>query len=490
VLGPSRNFTNSRLRNTALRTALTTAAATLVLSSSALAKVVTGMPHREARNAPAMTGLALGFKVLAAGQTHNPSVNRELNDATYAACNTAPNGSPCLSSVLAAINSARASEGVAAMILPGNFTSLTVPQQLLVLANLERGARGLSPVSGLAGSLNAVAARAAAADEDPMVNNYNGDALTSNWAGGTESSLVADFLWMYDDGPGSLNVDCVQPGDPGCWGHRDDILYPFDNPVAMGAGYAASTPYGASFAEMFVGGETAMGPGQADALSAPTWATLAQSLMVGVSTTSIQLAGGQQSAQLELTAPGQSMDVGAAITSGTGAWHISQPGCSLAAGASCQLTISVSPGGLGSSGTLTLTGPAGQQNVSLRSQAQGTLAIRLAKNRVRRGSSVAIFGRLRRIGGTGAGGQSVRLERVTPSGETAKVLGSRRTGSGGGVTFHVAPRQSAAYRLAFRGSPTIAATSTAPATVRVAGRFTARIARSRRHHRHRRLSRG
>jgi len=486
VLQPSRQFTGSRVRSQALRTALITAAATLTLSSSALANIVPAKPHREVRNVPALVRLQLGFHALDAGGVHNPVANRELDDAVYGTCNTAPNGSACINSVLSAINSARASEGVRPMTLPNNFGSLTVAQQLLMLANLERGPRGLSPVSGLAGSLNAVAARAAATDQDPVMSNYNGDTLTSNWAGGTESTLVADFLWMYDDGPGSFNVDCVHPGDQGCWGHRDDILYPFDNPIAMGAGYAPSTPYGASLTEMFIGGETAMGPGQADALVAPAWATLAQSLMVGLSSTSIRLTGGQQSAQLELSSAGQSMDVGAAVTSGGGTWQVSQPGCSLTAGSSCQLTVTVSTGGLGSSGTLTLTGPVGQQNVSLASQAKGTLTIRLAKARVRRGSSVTIFGRLRGAGGAGAAGQTVTLGRVGASGQIVKVLGSGRTGSGGGLTFRVAPRKNAAYRLAFAGSPTISATSTATAAVHVIGRFSARMARARVHHRQRR----
>ena len=404
MLEPQTGRNRTGLRNKALRAAFTTLAATMLLSSSALAQVGTGRPQQPTRNAPALTAGQLTFHTLGTGGVQNPKSNRELSDATYAACNQAPNGSTCVSSTLAAINSARASEGVGPMTLPAGFSSLTVPQQLMVLANLERVGRGLTPVAGLAGSLNAIAAHAAAADQDPMPSHYNGDVVTSNWAGGTASTLVADFLWMYDDAPGSYNTACQHPGEWGCWGHRDNILYRFDNPIAMGAGFAASTGDGASLAELFVGGETAIGPGQADALVAPTWATLAHSLMVGLSTTSIQLVGGEQTAQLQLSSPDRSMNVGATVTSGGGAWHVSQPDCSLTAGSTCQLTVTVSSAGLGSSGTLTVTGPGGPQTVSLASQATGTLRIRVNQDP----------GQARRHSSRSAAGCSARPARARP----------------------------------------------------------------------------
>jgi hypothetical protein len=47
---------------------------------------------------------------------------------------------------------------------------------------------------------------------------------SSNWAG-TSDPLLADFVWMYDDGPGGGNLECRPPTDNGgCWGHRQNIL--------------------------------------------------------------------------------------------------------------------------------------------------------------------------------------------------------------------------------------------------------------------------
>jgi hypothetical protein len=237
----------------------------LVASPSAFASGFTG----GARLVVPDSSLGLDFQTFAA--TSNPATSTSASQATFQACDGAPDGAACISSALSDIDTARAAEGVRPMQLPGDFASLTVPEQLLVVTNLERVDRGLAPVAGLAADLGSTAASAAAADQDPMLNHYNGTELASNWAGGMSSTLLTDFMWMYDDGPGSGNLDCKQAGDSGCWGHRDNILYRFDNPVAMGVGYDANTTYGPSLTELFIGGDTATGPGQADALLAPTW---------------------------------------------------------------------------------------------------------------------------------------------------------------------------------------------------------------------------
>jgi len=41
---------------------------------------------------------------------------------------------------------------------------------------------------------------------------------SANWAGGWGNPLGADYAWMYDDGPGSSNLDCRTGFSRGCWG--------------------------------------------------------------------------------------------------------------------------------------------------------------------------------------------------------------------------------------------------------------------------------
>lgn len=223
--------------------------------------------------AAALISLGSAGAASAAGLA-NPTTNRVPSGATLTACMNDPSGADCTNGALADINAARAAEGVKPMVLPANYATLTGPQQLLVLANLERADRGLKVlVVGLAADLNSNAQAAAAADQDPSASPWNGDGMSSNWAGGYDTPLEADFSWMYDDGLGSPNQDCTATNNTGCWGHRDDILMNFDPPLMMGAAVGKGQ-YGTSITELFVGGDTAAGPGQADAPVGLTWAQI------------------------------------------------------------------------------------------------------------------------------------------------------------------------------------------------------------------------
>lgn len=194
----------------------------------------------------------------------DPRGNRRLSQATLLACHFAPAGAACTGGVLAAIDVARAAEGVQPMTLPANFAWLNGAQQLLVVTNLERVDRGLVPALGLARSLDGRALIGARNDTDPVLQPIYGNWAGSNWAGGYGSVLEADFEWMYDDGPGSPNLDCPAAGQPGCWGHRHNIIAPYQAPLAMGAAVL-----GVSMAELFVGHDLQTGPNQADAIMAP-----------------------------------------------------------------------------------------------------------------------------------------------------------------------------------------------------------------------------
>jgi hypothetical protein len=166
----------------------------------------------------------------------DPSSNF-LVGALPAACQNAPTGATCIAASVGYLNQARASLGQPAYTLPSDFASLTPGQQALELADSDRALYGLPPVAGLVDALDRDAAAGVLSDADPVPSDSNWLGYTSNWAGGYENILLAYEAWMYDDGPGSGNLDCT-PSDPGgCWAHRHDILWRFDGggPLAMGA---------------------------------------------------------------------------------------------------------------------------------------------------------------------------------------------------------------------------------------------------------------
>ena len=144
----------------------------------------------------------------------------------------------CLAAVLAAVDDARAGEGVKPMTLPADFAQLAIPDQLFVVVNLERVDRGLPPFVGLGAAMDANAAKGAAhANDPPDPKGVLGD--DEEWSGGAVNGLDADYGWMYDDGRGSGNLDCPRTGGPGCWGHREGILDNFGpvGTMVMGAAF-------------------------------------------------------------------------------------------------------------------------------------------------------------------------------------------------------------------------------------------------------------
>jgi hypothetical protein len=144
---------------------------------------------------------------------------------------------------LALIDYCRAQQGVGPLLLPSNFDRLTVPEQMLVMIDLERVNRGEAPVAGLTRPLDRQAQRAALAGTDPAIG------FGDIWEGGPSSTAEADYGWMYDDGYGGTNVDCTTPTSQLCWGHRDIILA--DNvtgAMVAGAGFKNGLSYGSSYA--------------------------------------------------------------------------------------------------------------------------------------------------------------------------------------------------------------------------------------------------
>ena len=190
-----------------------------------------GAPAAPSPSAPIVNSAApAAGSPLPAGQ--NPAVSIDASSAQKQACWVPnPDVAACNSAALADIDRARAGEGLGPLVLPANFYSLGTVAQVLAVASAERTSRGL-PAMPENANLDGLAAAGAAAGADP--SGPGGYQWGSNIAWGDATALAADFGWMYDDGPGSPNIDCRSAGDSGCWGHRENILSPWGG--ASGAG--------------------------------------------------------------------------------------------------------------------------------------------------------------------------------------------------------------------------------------------------------------
>jgi hypothetical protein len=182
---------------------------------------------------------------LSAGGVADPPRNvPPTPDYTRTCSDAGLDSSPaCIDAALAAINHARALEGVRPMVLPAGFSSLSVTDQLFVAVNLERVDRGLTPFVGLTAPLNHNAQVGADKANDPPAIGPAYQLDDAEWAGGASNGLDAVYGWMYDDGYNSGNLDCQRRGAPGCWGHRKGILDDFGTgtDLVMGAAYDTSS---------------------------------------------------------------------------------------------------------------------------------------------------------------------------------------------------------------------------------------------------------
>ena len=131
---------------------------------------------------------------------------------------------------------ARRRVGLPPYHLPSNFLTLTPEEQLLDLANSDRAAYKEPTFYGLDSDLSNYASQdlAVAPYSDPGVAGTNPIVDTvplyyqaEDSAQGYPNVLLAYGSWIYDDGPGSPNVDCTAKNPSGCWTHRDNILRNF-----------------------------------------------------------------------------------------------------------------------------------------------------------------------------------------------------------------------------------------------------------------------
>jgi hypothetical protein len=402
----------------------------------------------------------------------NPPSNIDPSAAFEQACYPAPTAT-CDSAALADFDSARAQEGLGPMSLPADFDSLPIPQQVFVIANIERVDRGLIPVEGLSSPINALAETGAANDDDPAFPDpFYGDAGGSNWAGAGSSALFAEFLWVYDDGLGSGNEDCTASDQSGCWGHRDNILESYDSPLLMGAAETADPTFGGSIAEEFISRDNK------DTPLSPQWSAVQAQFPVGLSTTSVSLStSAAQMVPVSAWASGVAMNLTAAITSGASSWSVSPGSCDLAAGAECTLTVGWNPQGVPStSGVLTVTGPNGPRTVALIAPGQSPPNAHLSATGsaqiVTGGASTAINGHLIDASSSAALAGAAVTVQSRPTGQVSWANGaSADTTINGTVSFTVHPTTNTAYRLVAAAAGGYPATTSTLVEIRVRPRI-------------------
>ena len=174
------------------------------------------------------------------------------------ACVKAPTGKRCINAGVYYLDKARAKVGLPAYNLPADFPSLAPAEQMFILTNLDRTQYGLPPITGLTAALNKDAlVRGVKAGMDPSPSSTAGvKAWRANWAGGWYNAPMAYEGWMWNDGPGSGNIDCTAAHKSGCWGHRHNILSRFGSGavLAMGAAAGSGPSHGLAYAMILVAG--------------------------------------------------------------------------------------------------------------------------------------------------------------------------------------------------------------------------------------------
>lgn len=255
----------------------------------------------------------------------------------------------CLQAALAAFDKARAREGLGPMTLPVNFTALTPAEQLLVLTNIDRVDRGLVPIAGIASALQERAQQGADIGRDPDFPSWAREG-GSNWFGAS-GPLAAEYFFVYDDGPGSSNIDCTAGNSSGCWGHRHNILGDWHRPLLMGGAVGQG-----GLTQLLLGSDTH------DSADVFRWSDELAYFPVGAPSAPVVVNG---SATVPVWASGRAMTISASV-SGAG-WSIAQRHCRLAAGQKCSVRVTHRHGV--SAGRLTLRGPNGAVTVRLKARA-------------------------------------------------------------------------------------------------------------------------
>jgi hypothetical protein len=206
-------------------------------------------------------GGPLAGSALASGWAgSDPTSNYPLGPMP-AACQTAPNGPVCIDAAVTYLDQARASLGQPPYSLPSDFASLSPLEQDLILTNEDRILYNLPPMAGLTNALDQDATGGISSDSDPTPSGSEWSGYASNASWGDVNMVAAYEGWMYDDGPGSFNVDCSTSAPSGCWGHRHDILWEFGpGTLALGAATGTDSSGNPAYTMLLIEGNDSYSP--------------------------------------------------------------------------------------------------------------------------------------------------------------------------------------------------------------------------------------
>jgi uncharacterized protein YkwD len=149
---------------------------------------------------------------------------------------------------IAAINHARASEGLPTLHLPGNYWQLSISQQQFTLVNLERTSRGLAPLrwdANLAEIANAYSQQMAQLRFFSHTSPISGDfptRLNANpQVAGHYTSIAENIAGNWAPAAGAMYEYLYHDASEQC-AHRQNILNPAF--TLIGIGVAAGGPWG------------------------------------------------------------------------------------------------------------------------------------------------------------------------------------------------------------------------------------------------------
>ena len=178
-------------------------------------------------------------------------------------CRGAPTGKKCIDAVVYYLDKARSRVHLPPYALPANFPTLSPPQQLFILVNLDRVQYGLQPISGMTAHLSHAALVSGVwRADDPHPSNTTGlNTWWPGWAGAFYNAPMAYETWVWNDGLGSTNPRCTPSDHSRCWGHRHSVLWKYGPVLAMGAAAGRdSRHHRRGYTYLFVGGNAAYTP--------------------------------------------------------------------------------------------------------------------------------------------------------------------------------------------------------------------------------------